>query len=532
MTNDLFKVMIVDDESIFREYLQERVDWKIIGLEVCAAAKNGVEALEEALKAKPEIALIDINMPFMDGLTLSEKLREVLPEMKIILVTGYSEFEYARKAIKLGVEDYILKPFDDEELIRILIKLKGKILKEREERAVNRNSCEILKEKLLNTLISGDYAISEKETEKQLEYLGIKLGSHLFAVASVEIDSIYQKWGDSSEIALWKYAVSNILNDIVQDEGNYIVFNGPEGRIITIIELNTDNCAGDKLQGFQKLCDYVNKYLNFTLTVGMGATHKDFSGIRKSYLESLAALQNKLTLGNNKVIEYSVLESNYSNVGFFPSEVNEEVLRNLRSNNWENTKRKIDEVFDYIRKNHLSIDYTLIICTGLVSICLSYIIESGNEIKDIFGEGFLPFSQMKENSSIEKLRNWVLDLFSTTLRYAGENRTSRSKKTVNSVRDYINSHYSRADLSLEQIAASLYMNSGYLRSIFKREMGVTITEYITGVRMVKAKELLRHGNIKLSGVSEMVGYNDPSYFSKCFKKYYGTSPRDYENTLK
>lgn len=533
MTNDLLKVMIADDESIFREYLQEKVDWKIIGLEVCITAKNGVEALELAVKLRPHIALVDINMPFMDGLTLAEKLKEALPEIKIVLITGYSEFEYARRAIKLGVEDYILKPFDDEELIRVLIKLKGALLKEREEKIITRNSCDIMREKLLNTLISGDYANTREELEKQLEYLEIKLGAGLFAVGAIEIDDMYQRWEDNSEIALWKYAVSNILNELVEREEFCTVFNGPEGRILAILKLdNKDGSMENILPSFHKLCNYVNKYLKFTLTVGIGGVHRDFSGIRKSYLESRVALQNKLTIGNNKVIEYSVLESKYSNVGFFPSEISEEVLINLRLNDWEKTKIKIDEVFNDMCKNHLSMDYTLIICTGLVSICLSYIIESGNEIKEIFGEGFLPFSQMRENSSMEALHNWVLGLFSTALRYSGENKNTRPKKIVNSAREYINNYYNRCDLNLEQIATSLYINPGYLRTIFKREIGVTVTEYITNVRMSKAKELLKSGSMKLSGVSETVGYSDASYFSKCFKKYYGASPRDYENSCK
>ncbi|HEY5585165.1 MAG TPA: response regulator [Ruminiclostridium sp.] len=533
MMNDLLKVMIVDDENIFREYLQMKIDWKTIGLKVCFEARNGVEAMEQALKVKPDIALLDINMPFMDGLTLSEKLKEVMPGIRIVLITGYSEFEYARRAIKLGIDDYILKPFEDEELIMILIKLKGTILKERGEKAITENSCVLMKEKLLNTLISREYANSEEETEKQLDYLGIKTGSHLFIVASIEIDDMYQRWEDINDIVLWKYAVLNILNEIVEEDGNCITFNGPEERIISIFELNIcDNQIANNIQSYQKLCNYVNRYLKFTLTVGLGEVHKGFGGIRKSYIESIVALQNKLTLGNNKVIEYSILRNDFSNVGFFPSEVNEEVLLNLRFNDWEKTKIKIDEVFDYISKKRLSIDYTYIICTGLVSICLSYIIEVGKEIKEIFGEGFLPFGQMKENSSMESLQNWVLGLFKITLQYCGENKNTRLQKIVNSARVYINNNFNQCDINLEQIAASLYINSGYLRAIFKREAGITISDYITKLRMLKAKELLSLGNMKLSVISEMVGYSDASYFSKCFKKYYGASPSDYENVRK
>ena len=127
----MIKIMIIDDEPIFREHLCATVDWKRYGFEVCAEAENGCEALEKVESSHPDIVLVDINMPFMDGLAFTEKLSGKYPRIAVVIVTGHDEFEYAKKAVKLGVKDYILKPFDNEELMSTLIKVRDKILEER-----------------------------------------------------------------------------------------------------------------------------------------------------------------------------------------------------------------------------------------------------------------------------------------------------------------------------------------------------------------------------------------------------------------
>lgn len=525
--------MIVDDENIFRELLITTIGWENIGLQVCCEARNGMEALEQAKKIKPDIALIDINMPNMDGLTLSEKLMEKLPDIAIVLITGHSEFEYARKAVKLGVVDYILKPFNDEELIRILLKIKGSITKRKEEKDTIGNSKTYIKERLLNLLISSEYDKNDIETKKQMNYHGVKEYTNLFQVASIEIDNVYQKWSDAKEIILWKFAVSNILGEVINSYRNHFIFNGPEGRIISIVEVETGEgikIAGE--EGYQRLCRYVEKYLGFTVTVGLGKTHNDYKGIRNSYLESVAALQNKLLLGSNRVIDSSAIRNDVSNVGIYSSGVNEDILMSLRTRDWEKIKEKINEAFGYIVDNRLSTDFTYIICTGLISLCFSYIVETGNDIKELFGCNFLPFSEMRSKESIQVLHDWILEIFNTTVEYCKENKDTRLKKTAKAVREYINKHYGNNELCLDQIAGHFHINSDYLRSIFRKETDMTITEYITNVRMQKAREFLSSGNIKLSGISEMVGYNDAGYFSKCFKKFFGISPSEYEANRK
>lgn len=530
----LNKVIIVDDEFRFRRHLHSAIDWNAYGFEICAEARNGIEALREAETIRPDVALVDINMPFMDGLQLSEKLKEQHPEISIIFITGYSDFEYARKAVKVGAVDYLLKPFNEEELLMVLHKVRASIQKRKEEKNAIVRDTSHQRERLLNLIISNECNATEAEIIKQLHTFGIEIKSQYFTVSSIEIDAMYQRWSDASEILLWKYAVSNILSDVVQTDGKHIVFNGPEGRLISIVQLDEKRQYGDlaHVQDFQKFCNLVQKYIHFTVNVGIGKPAFGFKEIRRSYVESVIALSNKMIIGCGKAIEYSKLESRNVNIGFYPSQINENLLMSLRLNDEEGIQDNLKEVFHFIQERQLSAEFTYMIFMGLISLCLSFIFENGKKVEDVFGQNFSPYSEMKNMKSLDDTYNWISAIFDNILVYSGNHKLSKSRKLLDTAKDYIEKNYRDCNLAVEDIAQKLYINSSYLRKIFKKELDTTVTGYITKIRMQKAKELISEGSMKLSDISEMVGYSYSAYFSTSFKKYYGMSPSEFENSRK
>jgi len=355
----MIRLMLVDDEPIFREHLRTTVDWQACGFYICGEAENGREALEKLEICRPDIILADINMPFVDGLRLSEMLTEKRPDIAIVIVTGHDEFEYAKKAVKLGVKDYILKPFDNGELIATLERLKDKILKEK---------C---------------------------------------------------KW-------------------------------------------------------------------------------------------------------------YNYLSSDYTNTGFYSKEAYENLLFHMKSKNEDKLLEQLNRIFDCITEKKLSFVYSVTLCSSLVSLCLSCLTESGKKIEDEFGKDFSPLEEIKNKNSIEDLKKWITGLFQQTLRVLHAGKTTRAGKIAEEAKKYISINFSEQSLSVEKIAASLYINSRYLRKAFADNIGMTIVDYITGVRMEKARQLLENSSIKHAEIARMVGYGDAFYFSKCFKKHYGITPSEYE----
>lgn len=527
----MIKMMIVDDELIFRDYLRTVLDWEALGFSLTLEARNGIEALELAAGDPPDIALVDITMPFMDGLQLSEKLKQLYPATSIVLITGHNEFDYARRALKLGVEDYILKPFSKDELLLTLIRLRQEHEKAQEERMTLRGNMEMIKESFLGQLISKEYALSEEETLRRLIQLGIEAKSGAYSVACIEIDQMDLKWSKPGDRLLMKYAVTNVLNEALEESGSYLTFNGPEGRIVCLI-LHPDGRTEEmlSLEGHEKLCYLIHKYLKFTITIGVGRSKQGFRGISASYGEALEALQSKFVLGSGRVIPFGEQLPSAGNQPLYPPEVNEELLVLLRLNQWAKVEEKLDELFKQVQTRRLPIDYIYVICMGLVSVNLAYFEESGHPVEDCFGEQFYPYNEIRKLDSAEVTFQWLKELFRKAVEYNGKHRNTRSSKIAKAAIAYMEENYADSGLYLEQIAGHVYINASYLRAVFKKEVGVTVSDYLTQYRMQKARELLARNTLKLADIAERVGYNDPGYFSKSFKKFYGYSPSEYEKS--
>lgn len=527
----MLKVMIVDDEAIFRDYLRAVIDWEALGFTICSEAKHGVEALECVEQQKPDIALIDITMPFMNGLQLAEQLCNKYPSISIVLITGHNEFEYARTALKIGVNDYILKPFSKDELLLTLVKLQQKHQKAYEERLTMHENNALLKENLFNKLIQRDNDRSKTEVVKKLNQFGVVFHKPLFVVACIEIDQMDLKWSSASERALMKYAVTNILDESLEESRNHYIFNGPEGRIICLTEHYGQHVnESTDLEGFKKLCMLIKKYLKFTVTIGVGRSKQDIEGIALSYLEALEALQAKFIYGYDRVLPYNTELDKQVNGAYYPTDINDELLIQLRRHDWIRVEQKLDEIFEMIVVKKLSMDYVYVICMGLISITLSYITESGHPIEDCFGESFYPYSEIKSFDTSEQTFVWLKQLFKKTIDYTSKHKNTRSSKIAKSAKEYIEKNYMNPNLQLEHIAQHVFINASYLRAVFKKEIGITVFDYIMQCRMLKAKELLVGNAYRMSDIAEAVGYSDPSYFSKSFKKYFGYSPSEYENS--
>lgn len=530
----MLKIIIVDDEPLYRKYLINSVEWEKYGFQVCCEAKNGIDALEKIHEYKPDIGLVDINMPFMDGLELTKKIREESLDVAVILVTGYNEFEYARKAIKFGVVDYILKPFDNEELMTPLLKVREAIEKKKIRRMEHREEVDFIKDRLLNMLVSNEFTLSNENMVKRLSKLGITVSSFLFRVVVVEIDNLYQKWNKSNEIVLWQFAVENILNEITNSSNRNIIFYGTEGRIVSLIQYeNEEEWKIFQPEEYERVCKVVEEFFGFTITMGVGRPVNSFKEVRNSYKDAVAALQNKLVVGKLRVIDYSNIETTGMNVGFYSSSINEKLFLGLKTGEKDMIRKELDNIFKYIRENSLSIDYTRTVFAGLISLCLSYVVEMEKNIEDIFGDKFMPYSEINHIGTLDEIQQWLFLIYEKVIDYMDTNKLTKSKILVKKVKDYIDANLQDTELDLTNISGAFYMNSSYIRKIFKNEMGITISDYITNARMQKAKELLTgNDDIAISKIAEITGYSDACYFSKSFKKYMGMSPSQYANMKK
>ncbi|MFA9398298.1 MAG: response regulator [Clostridiaceae bacterium] len=521
----MIKIMITEDRPQFREYLKTCIDWESYGFTICCEAKNGEEALEKAKIYYPDIVLSDISMPKMDGLELAEKLYNKYPDISVVLITGYSKFEYARKALQIGVSDYILKPFEKEELILTLLKLQDNINKSYEAKILEESNQIILRNDLFNNIFYNENNDSFNEIENKFLSYGVKFDSKLFMILCCDIDKTQEKSEKIEENLLWKNTVSNLLAQIVENNVNHYTLTDYEGRIISILEFENNSLAENfNLEDYEKFNELINNNLNISITIGVGGLHSGFIGLRKSYLESIDALNSMYYLGKNKIIKYRDIPEQNRNYGFYSIEKNEKLLKYLRENNNDATTNTLNEIFLYIKDNNLSTEYTKIINVGLISLLLSYIVQSGRNIIDVLGKNFLPYEEFENLSTRKEQENWIANLYEKAMDYYKNNKNGRSSKIAKEAIKYINNNFNDNSITVSNVAKSQYINETYLRSMFKKEIGMTVSEYINKIRMEKSKELLSENIYKLAEISYMVGFNDPGYFSKSFKKHFGISP--------
>ncbi|PHV70817.1 DNA-binding response regulator [Sporanaerobium hydrogeniformans] len=531
------KVLIIDDEYYFREALKVSFPWEECDLIVCGEAKNGIEGLERVRTLNPDIILADINMPLMDGLEFVQRVKEINHNIKIIIISGYSEFEYAKQALTLGVHNYILKPVSNEELYNALQDTIKLIHKERKikvemhelKKSVSKN-LPVLKGQFLNELIKGNDFLSNKVILDKIKNLGVNLLLGIYIVAVLEIDSEdYSDWS-YHEKHLWNYGVINIVEELLGNDFVYETCIDSGDRICILLSFEAvEDFKAEKLnRTFENILDAVKTYLQFTITIGVGNYCKEVKDIAISYNEALYALRNKLILGKNLIIHHqSVSEIGF--IGhFFQAEHRMQLLANMRLGSLEDVKQIIEYLFEEVKEKNIEPELLLVIAVEMVTPCLEFVAENNMKF-DLVSHTYFKnlFENIKSKKTIEDIKKYIIEIYSTIIEYVNQNKSAKSSKTVEAVVNYIAENYSNCDLTIDLISKAVYMNYTYLCFLFKKQMDMTLNEYITKYRMNKAIELMERGNVGVTEVAYAIGFSNVNYFGKCFKKEFGMTPSRY-----
>ncbi len=539
----MLKVMIVDDEFYFREALKISLPWSELGFDICGEAKNGQDALEKVEELKPDIIIVDINMPIMDGLEFVQNSREKGVNSKIIILTGHSEFNYARQAVQLGVHNYILKPVNEEELAQSLLEMKKLIEMEASVRIefdmlkqqVN-DSLPLLKDKFLNDLLQGNIIINDDDSVKKMKYLNINIRSRYRQAITIEIDYEDNLDWNNEDRQLWKFAVSNIASEILSGYLTFDICYDKDDRICIIAgvkegssEYDSDQLLEHKLESIREA---VCKHFNFTVTIGVGNAKNELFEIAASYKESMVALKNKLTLGKNRIITYGSVSDLEIKVNLFTAEYRNQLLINMRTGEDSEVRSLISQIFGEIRRQNVRHEILSVFCIEMVSACLEFMAETGLGFKDVLHDSQLNIiEQIQLKRSINEIEAWIQEIFLNASEAFKRNRSSKTSRLIEKVKKYIEENCHNSEMGIDEIAKHLYINYAYLCSVFKRDTGVTINEYLTEFRINRAKSLFDAGNVTVLDVADRVGYADANYFGKCFKKYYGLAPSKYIESI-
>lgn len=522
----MYKILIVDDEEFIRSAIATTIDWKAIGFNEVFEAEDGELAYEIALEQRPDVILTDIRMPFMDGLTLSEKITKELPATKILILSGHDEFEYAKQALQIGVLDYIVKPIRADALTEIMKRTKRILDEEKARRAEYtkikrqlRNSLPLLKEKFYHSLIADKLRM--EEIDKRAAYLEIDLNKTSFTACVFETAD-----GDDTpgieDIEIKNISVGNTIKELSGSRG--IVFGDLSGRHVLIyFDLAPDDIEQREVlhEIARNVTGHLTQTPKQTITAGIGSTVTTAGDIHQSYKDALHALEYKVAFGKGHV--FDIIDLGYRSTGsYFPVKQIKSVLAAIRLG--IAYKQELQSLFDFLyTQKEMSIDNLRIILYEIINGVQKLLIEN-EACSDI---EYNIYNHIQNAQTIADIKPMVESYFDQVYQNLHCGRRSKKRQLIERAKKYILENYVDPDLNLSGTASAIYLSPSYLSVLFKKETGETFIDYITKTRIEKSKELLRLYDLKTYEIAQKVGYSDPHYFSIAFKKYTGYTPSQY-----
>ncbi len=535
----MMKILVVDDEYLIRQRIINLVCWNEYGMEVAGEAEDGEQALDIIPEIRPQIIIVDINMPIMDGLELSRIVKQRYPEIKIIILSGYSEFDYAKQAIDAGVLNYIIKPIDAEEFRNVLIESKNIVIREEQEKKYVRQLEQELrlekiqkKEQFLRDLVSGSLP-SSADIRKELENYGVRAFERGFCVV-LKIDSLQKKFPESSDKNTWVFALYNITGEILKKYRNSVVFRDEDYRVGVLYESSSTggkDASVELCTLLQEIQSVVNEYFDFTVTAGIGSIYEGIPLIRTSYSRAVSALGRKFHSGGDSV--YSWADSPHDDCS---KEIplctgHEELLRSFRSGSITDVLRIAGDLFREMKTKKTSRDIAVVSSVQFLSLLLPVFEERGTGSTHDTWNAECWITEFQVCETLEEIEKTVERFLQSAISLMMTAHTTRTSLITEKAKRYIRQHFSKAGLTLEEIACNVYVSPSYLSSVFKKEQRQSVIEYLTRVRMEEAKKLMDAAEtVQISLLAGAVGYHDPFYFSKCFKKSFGISPTAYMET--
>lgn len=524
----LFKVMLVDDEEEVREAMKRRIDWESIGFTVVVTAENGEDALEKAEIYEPDVVMTDIQMPFMDGLTMLKKLKGIIPDIKSVIFSGYDEFDYAKEAIRLEAEEYILKPIDSDELQevfkRIKVRLDEELAKRRDIERLKqyyKDSLPMLKEQVIIGLLEG--RTSENDMKNFEQEYGIQMESAFYCVGVFAIDEIQDESLNKSFAAI---SLRELVEERLDNKINILTTNYLD-TVVVIARLKSTAEGSTFEKEMDIICKVAGKSLSAEVVAGIGRVYGNADSIHSSYLEAKDATHYRMFIDNNQALCITDVEP-IVNIDDYVEETQiRHMIREIKVGEEDSIKNEIMGFIEKLKKKsitpgQLQLFYSEFLVELSRLVRGHQIAEASLNIIDINVR-----EEIAGFSSLEAFGERILELCLSVHSKISSERSDTTKKLAEDAKQYIQDHFAEGGLSVDDICTHLGVGTSYFSSVFKKDTGVSFVTYLTQVRMDEARRLLDTTDEKSYVISGMVGYDEPNYFSYVFKKQFGVSPSKY-----
>jgi len=540
----MYKVLLVDDEAHIRYGIAEGIDWPSLGLRLEAMAANGREALRLAETVRPDLILFDIQMPYMNGLEFAKHARRMLPDCIMIVFTGYEQFDYAQEAIRLGVKEYLLKPVSPRELTEALEAAAREITERKEKETFIANlhqqveaSVPLIREKAIRDYVHR--SISVRELRSQEAFLQLSWPSDKFFSVVVRLNGYLKGADQVRDVQLTLFAVKNIMEELIEDFGCGVCYIENDSLIEAMICLNPE--AAVRLQEplneqarhlSERIGDKLEEYLKIGVAAAAGKVYLGLEQLPFSYREALSGAMRPHSDRLNAESEVWLGGEDAGEGDWeYPPDKEQALLQALQSGD-SAVYRLADSLMAAVGERPPEAQ------RQAARQLAERIYETATHLLDRLGiEGDLPVSpacspipeEMPESDWLAALTKEVQRFIGQCADLAVKSQGPTYRHEIEKVKSVIDRRY-HEPLKLKDLAESVYMNPNYLCTVFRSEVGESIHQYVTRIRMERAKLLLSVSTLKIFEVAEQTGYSSTQYFSHAFKKYAGMSPVEYRES--
>lgn len=529
--NTMYKLLIVEDERAIAHGMANSLPWEEWGFQIAGICSNGLEAVEEIRKDKPDMVLSDIRMPQMDGIELMQYLHRHYPEIRIVILSGYNDFEYLQMSIRSEVMEYLLKPTDVDEFEATFKRMKEKLDKERQERLA-REAMELTAEEgrtlqrvyYYNALIQG-YGYDETEAEEDFYREDAELLGVVFFVPDNGRDMDPKRHYEN------QIGIVEILNQIGVGRavrGNF--FLNYEEKITGILRMDADLSEEEAAGYLESLIRGAEAETGISVSAGVSGSYADFKMLPQCYEQAKCCAGQKAFLEKkNYVMFYREIEEsefNYRELSFDA----EALMKGILNQDEEAIRREVEETFsgfrnkiirDYDYINRMSLEVLFNVSRRL----LKYQLRPEERMKE---HGYT-YTDIYKKQNMEEKQRFLCDIFrifSQDCRKLAESST-KTGGLAKVIREIVDREYCSNRISLEYVAEQVHKNAAYISKVFKNEFECNFSTYVTEKRLERSRQLLRDPALKIYEISGQLGWADVSNYIKVFKKKYGISPDEY-----
>ncbi|MBE3647968.1 response regulator transcription factor [Paenibacillus polymyxa] len=540
----MVQILLVDDESYVTESLAATIPWESLGIERVHQAASALAAVDVLEAHDIDILVTDIRMPGMTGLELIVEVNERWPHIRSLLLTGYADFEYAKKALQLKAFDYILKPVDDDEFIKCVSAAMDSLKEEWEAfdkvhqlQYSRRNDFGVLRTHLMHDLLLGRDLTVQKITDKMSEY-EIKLRTeHPASMLLIQLGKHFSDM-DYHSVSLIEYAIGNIAEEVFAPDFHVWHCKAPHDCLIVLIEGNWDLFAErtvDEHNHFLRAAietfrKNVSNYLKGEIYVTLTNWFHFPDELPKLYQTAIRSLYwNQQEETNPLLFIEEQTKQSHSSVKSLEGLYTHPTLTHLlESRQWEEAEAKVSRVFGKMEEAGYTREHLYELFISVTSAFMYTAHKQGRFITQMDQVGFDPLHAQKLVHSFPHLKEWIFSMMNKLKAEWSASEQSAKSYVVKQVQELIAQDKGQ-ELSVKTIADQVYLHPVYLSKIYKAETGEGLGDYIIRMRMERALYLLKYSNKKIYEITTELGYQNPQYFSKMFKKHYGMTPHEFRD---